>query len=427
MPSFCLPAYTISHGSSFFHFIFPFFFSLFTPFRELQLRVGSAAHSFVPLRFFFRIFFFLPLSQHLRMSGRQLAGVGAVGVLTIVGVVGGTRWRRVEVRRAELNREYEQIISETRAFNEDRITRDRLLAEKEAKALSTHEAIDVLWRDRLQRYVGVNEDLHAYVKALPEAIGAVKGLTHHYRYMTEAMPKFIGFDIACSKVHNLSLMLEHGRAVGIHRVAGTIKEMFAAEPLVQAVCDQLTVRPQASCPSSTTEASTTFLFCMSELDRAIAAVATKHAASLETPPEPTPGTASDAIRVLVKTFHLDALSTGQRRLVERRKDLERMLLHAHRQLHTTEDVRAALDYTQQLEEELMTRAPRRLQWFGLHKKADAFMVAIRADPEVRKALAQISVWREAATTLLVHRQAEEALRCYHLLLAESLTKVNAVR
>jgi len=174
------------------------------------------------------------------MSGRQVGIVALFSACSLVGVVGGTRWRRVELRRAELNREYEQIMVDTRVFNEERIAREGRLAEKEAKMRSTHETIDVLWKDRLKRYVIANEDLHAYVKALPEAIGAVKGLTAHYRYMTGEMPKFIGFDIACSKVHNLSLLLDHAASVGIGRVAGTVSytPFLASRSLSVVVCSK---------------------------------------------------------------------------------------------------------------------------------------------------------------------------------------------
>lgn len=370
------------------------------------------------------------------MSLRYLAAFGAVGSLSVAGVMGGTRWRRVELRRAELNKEYEELMSGTRTFNEERLGRDQRLRDKEKEAAETAETVDILWTDRLERYVQVNKDLHAYLKALPEAIGAMKGLANHYRYMTEEMPKFMGFDIACAKVHNLALMLEHGRAVGIERVAPTLQEMFAAEPLVQTVCagisDASTTAPH---PSSVAEASATFSFCMEELDRAVAEVAAKFAAVLEEPAAPTPGPLSDGVRKIVIASKADVLSSGQRQLAERRKDLERMLRRAQRQLHTEEDVRAAVDYTKQLDQHLAataSAAPKTSILSALTSSSSSareneFLAAVRASASVKSAMELVDLWRDSATTFLVHRQAEDALQSYHLLLAETLTQVNELK
>lgn len=363
------------------------------------------------------------------MSVKKAAAFGAVGVLSIMGVVGGSRWRRVELRRAELNAEYEKLMTEKRAVDEERLSRDGRLSAKEAEAKATAETVDILWQDRLERYAQVNQDLHAYLAALPEAIGALKGLSNHYRYMTEEMPKFMGFDIACSKMHNLALMLEHGRTVGIERVAATVQEMFAAEPLVQAVCESITTAPASPHPTSIAAASATFTFCMEELDRAVGAVAVRYAAALEAPPAVTPGLLSDWVRKATVITRADMLSGGQRRLAERRKDLERMLQRAQRQLHTEEDIRAALDYTTELDQHLVAGAPRRLKFLRSASAAspDEFLAAVRSDSEVKKAVEQLDLWRDSAATFLVHRQAEDALQSYYLLLAETLTTVNQLK
>ncbi|TPP45333.1 ATP synthase subunit C family protein [Leishmania donovani] len=274
----------------------------------------------------------------------------------------------------------------------------------------------------------VNKDLHAYLAALPEAIGALKGLSNHYRYMSEEMPKFMGFDIACSKMHNLALMLEHGKAVGIERVAAAVQEMFAAEPLVQTVCTSILAAPAPPHPSSIAAASATFTFCMEELDRAVGKVAMRYAAALEEPPNATPGILSDSVRKLVGMTRADTLSKGQRQLAERRRDLERMLRRAQRQLHTEEDIRAALDYTRELDQHLQAAAPKRTDLLlSLPSRKDNFLAAVRSDSEVKKAIQQINLWRDSATTFLVHRQAEDALQCYYLLLAETLTAVNELK
>ncbi|KAL7697591.1 hypothetical protein N2W54_004971 [Lotmaria passim] len=366
------------------------------------------------------------------MSLRQLVAFGAVGALSVGGVLGGSRWRRVELRRAELNKEYEELMAGTRTFNEESLSRDQRLSDKEKETKETAETVDVLWQDRLERYRQVNEDLHAYLKALPEAIGAMRGLANHYRYMSDEMPKFMGFDIACSKVHNLALMLEHGRIVGIERVAPTLREMFAAEPLVQSVCEGVDDSSAAvQHPTSIAEASATFAFCMEEVDRAVAAVAAGYAAALETPPSATPGPLSDGMRKIGETFRADVLSSGQRQLAERRKDLEKMLRRARRQLYTEEDVRAAVEYTKQLDEHFVAGAPKPSIFFGLSSSSspgkNEFLAAVRSDTAVKQAIQQVDLWRDAATAFLVNRQAEDALQSYHLLLAETLTKVNELK
>ncbi|KPI84278.1 hypothetical protein ABL78_6669 [Leptomonas seymouri] len=367
------------------------------------------------------------------MSLRQLAAFGAVGALSVAGMLGGSRWRRVELRRAELNKEYEEVMSGIRTFNEESLSRDQRLSDREKEARETTETVDTLWKDRLDRYGQTNRDLHSYLKALPEAIGAMKGLANHYRYMSEEMPRFMGFDIACLKVHNLALLLEHGRAVGMERVAPTLKEMFAAEPLVQAVCEGINSSSTAvSRPSTIADASATFAFCMEELDRAVANVAAGHAAALEEPPAPTPGPLSDGVRIIVETSQADVLSSGQRQLAERRKELEKMLRRAQRQLHTEEDVRAAVEYTKQLDEHLTAGARRTSVFSGLapflsSTSHNAFLAAVRSDAAVKSAVRQVDLWRDSATDFLVNRQAEDALLSYHLLLAETLTKVNELK
>jgi hypothetical protein len=364
------------------------------------------------------------------MSFRQLAAFGAVGALSLAGAAGGSRWRRVELRRAELNKEYEELMTGTRGCVEERLSRQQQLADKERETIETAETVDILWQDRLERYKQVNKDLHAYLKALPEAIGAMKGLANHYRYMSEEMPKFMGFDIACAKVHNLALMLEHGRAVGIERVAPTLKEMFAAEPLVQVVCEGISDSASAAPhPASIAEASATFSFCMEELDRAVAEVMAGYAAALETPPALTPGPLSDGVRKLVDASRADVLTSGQRQLAERRKDLEKMLRQARRQLHTEEDVRAAVEYTKEIDQHLAAGATKTSSFFQLTSSANQteFLAAVRSSTAVKSAIRQVDLWRDAATTFLVHRQAEDALRSYQLLLAETLTSVNELK
>ncbi|KAG5486261.1 hypothetical protein LSCM1_07384 [Leishmania martiniquensis] len=362
------------------------------------------------------------------MSLKQVAAFGAVGAVSVIGVVGGTRWRRVELRRAELNEEYTRLMNEMRTFNEERLTRRQRLAAKEAEAKATAETVDILWSDRLERYAQVNKDLHAYLSALPEAIGALKGLSNHYRHMSEEMPKFMGFDIACSKMHNLALMLEHAKAVGIERVAATVREMFPAEPLVDAVCTSIIEAPAPPHPTSIAAASETFTFCMEELDQAVGAVAMRYGAALEEPSTATSGILSDSVRKLVGLTRADTLTRGQRQLAERRKDLERMLRRAQRQLHTEEDIRAALDYTRELNHHLVAVAPSRTGVLlpSLSKKND-FLAAVRSDEEVKKAAQQLDLWRDSATTFLVHRQAQDALESYYLLLAETLTAVNELK
>lgn len=343
---------------------------------------------------------------------------GAIGCLSVAGAVGGSRWRRIERRRAELNIAYEKVMEEMRALDDDRLHRVESLREKEKKTRAMHETVDSLWTDRLQRYALTNLDLHAYLHALPEALGALKGVTNHYRYMSEEMQKFVGFDIACCKLHNLSLLLQHGRTVGLTRTAGTIQEMFVAEPLVTSVVHSVMQTDGISCPTTIAEASATFTFCMEDLEAAIAHVTKRYADSLVVPAEPSLNVVSDGVRELVKKSQLDLLSSGQRELVKKRASLDAILVREQRQLHTLEDIRVALSYVEKVRSHF-TQAPKR----GLFRKEDKFLVAVQSDDSVRQSLQQIEIWQNATATFLLQQQAQDALDCYQLLLAETLTKV----
>lgn len=354
------------------------------------------------------------------MSVKQLALFGSVGVLTLVGVAGGSRWRTIETRRAELNKEYEATISKLRAFDEDGLRRSDELRAKEAKAQLLHGTVDTLWADRLERYKQTNLDLHAYLLAMPEALGALKGLTNHYRYMSEEMRKFVGFDIACSKLHNLSLLLQHGRAVGFPRVAETVREMFAAEPLVTAMCDNVAQLDGIGYPRSVAEASGSFAFCIEELEAAVAAAGQRYADTLAAPAvAKTPGAVSDGVREVLRKGQLDRLSAGQRELTQRRAALDRLMAREQRQLQSEEDIRAALEYVAKVAAHFSV-APKK----SVFSKEDKFLVAVQADKGVRRAVQQASLWRSSAATFIMQRQAQDALDCYQLLLAETLTKVN---
>lgn len=357
------------------------------------------------------------------MSLKHLTAFCLLGATAVTGAVGGTRWRNVEVKRAELNTQYENILEETRAMNEDLLKHKEELAKKINKNAALHEAIDTMWTDRMQRYKETNDDLHAYVKALPEALGVIKGLNNHYQYMAEHMREFIGFDVACTKVHNLALLIDHGRAVGFGRVSDTLRQLYLSEPIIEGVCENLDSFADVSAPRTVGEASETFCYCMNDLQRAVAASTAALEESLVAPSAPsTPSVLTDVIRKGLRSARLDLLSREQRELEEKKSKLDALLVQERSQLHTLTDVRAALEYATNVVEKLH-------QPSGGGSAADAsyarFIKALREDAEVVRCLQQIELWRNSAAAFLMTKQAETALHSYQVLLSETLTHVDS--
>lgn len=338
-----------------------------------------------------------------------------IAALAVCGVVGGARWRRIELRRAEINQEYEKTMVELRAFDEDRLRYATELKAKEEKTALMHETVESLWADRLQRYEKTNRDLDAYLVALPEALGAVKGLTNHYHHMAHEMRKFVAFDVACSKVHNLSLLLERAATAGLPTVAETVQQLFPAEPLIDVVCESVLDMAHVSCPASIEESSAAFAFCMDELDEAVAAVGRRYTAEVEVAREP--GVVSGVVSRVLSKLKVSTMSRGQREIARKRQALDSLLVREQRQLFTEEDLRAALEHVGAVQQQLAAPAA----------KGDtaAYLREVSEDPAVQEALRQLGLWRAAAAAFFMQRQAQEALDCYQLLLAETLTKVNA--
>ncbi|EPY23016.1 hypothetical protein STCU_07942 [Strigomonas culicis] len=292
------------------------------------------------------------------------------------------------------------------------------LVAKEKKTKALHDTVDTLWADRLERYKQTNINLHSYIVALPEAIGALKGLTNHYRYMSEEMRKFVNFDVACSKVHHLALLLDHGGLASLPSVAPTLQRMFRAEPLIDVVCENMKELQDVQCPSSVAEASSLFTYCMGELDDAVEK-ASKAYFQFSENPRHTPSVAADSMHKLTNLFKIDTLSHGQRELVKKRALLDRLLIKEKRQLHTVEDVRAALDHVERVKEKF--GQPAKKSFFF---KDDDHQVSLQRDLAVTKAVKQLELWKSVTATFLLQEQAREALQSYSILLSETLTKVN---
>lgn len=327
----------------------------------------------------------------------------------------GLRWRHAESRRAQLDIEYANIMNELRALNDTRLKEAEDLRHKKQETALLHEAVDTLWADRLARYAQTNRELCSYLRALPEALGALKGLTSHYQYMATEMRKFVAFDVACSKVHNLALLLEHGDCVGIHRVAETIRHVFAAEPLVQVVCESvINAKTDVGCPVSINECSTSFVFCMEELDRAIEAAAARYFEFQSEHAEKAPNVLCEGVRRLASEAKVVTLSRGEILAQKERQALWDLLRRDQRQLRTTEDLQCALRYVDDVARQLHRD----------NAENSELRAIVSSDAAVGAAQQQLFVWRDSAAAFLVRHQAKEALGAYHLLLAETLTKTH---
>ncbi|KEG09668.1 hypothetical protein DQ04_04841040 [Trypanosoma grayi] len=352
------------------------------------------------------------------MASRGILGaVGAVSVFGVTGVVMlGSRWRQLESRRAKLNNEYADILEELRALEDSRLQDAVKLRQKRQETAQLHETVDAVWAERLARYTQTNKELHSYLAALPEALGALKGLTNHYQYMMLEMRKFIAFDVACSKVHNLALLLEHGDHVGIQRVAQTIQQLLVAEPLVQVVCDNITdATADISSPNSLGDCSASFVFCMEELDRAIEGAVERYAEYQRDHAEKAPNAVCEGLRKLGSEVKVSTLSKGDIMMQKERKVLRDLLLRDRRQLHTTEDLTSAVRHAENVSERL----------HNTNTHDGGLQATVAADSAVENAQEQLLLWRRSAVVFLLRQQAKDALGAYHLLLAETLTKTKS--
>ncbi|ORC86640.1 uncharacterized protein TM35_000272300 [Trypanosoma theileri] len=349
------------------------------------------------------------------MAFRGLVGAACVASgFAVTGVVVLTsRWRRLESRRAVLDNEYASILEELSSLDNTRLIEAENLRKKKHEIGLLHETVDTLWNDRLERYKQTNKEMYSYLKALPEALGILKGLTSHYQYMTKEMRKFISFDVACSKVHNFSLLLEHGDRVGIHRVAESIRQLLIAEPLVEVVCDSvINDFTNISAPSTINECSLSFVFCMEELDKAIEAAVSHFLEFQRDRADRAPNVICEGIRKLSDEAKVNTLSSGDIIMQREAKALRDLLLRDKRQLHTAEDLRSALNYVENVISKLNKK----------NGHDNALQATIIADPAVGIAEEQLLLWRKSASLFLVREQAKEALSAYNLLLAETLTK-----
>ncbi|EKF99392.1 hypothetical protein TCSYLVIO_009689 [Trypanosoma cruzi] len=352
------------------------------------------------------------------MASRGMLGaVCLFGGLTMTGVaLAGSRWRRISTRRAQLNNEYANILAELRSLNDARLKEAEDLRQKKQENALLHETVTTLWADRLARYVQTNKELHSFLKALPEALGALKGLTSHYRYMATEMAKFLAFDVSCIKVHNFALLLEHGENVGIPRVVETIRQLLIAEPLVQVVCDSvINIPADVSSPRSIDECSSSFVFCMEELDQAIEAAVLRYVEFQSDRGTKAPNAICDGVRKLTSEAKLNTFSKGDIIMQKEQRSLRDLLLRDRRQLHTTEDLRSALKYVETVSDELCYE----------NAKDGGLKASVSGDTAVKVAREQLLLWRKSAAVFLVQQQAKEVLGAYQLLLAETLTKTNS--
>ncbi|CCD17579.1 unnamed protein product [Trypanosoma congolense IL3000] len=120
-----------------------------------------------------------------------------------------------------------------------------------------------------------------------------------------------------------------------------------------------------------------------------------------------------ALRKVLGKMELMMLTNDEIAIEEEREALRHYIIRNKRQLHTTEDLLSAMQYVKGISN----------RFGSTGGGAEGVEAAVLSDPKVISAQEQLLLWRHAAAIFLVRQQAKDALNSYHLLLAETLTKV----
>lgn len=361
------------------------------------------------------------------MAFRYVAG--GTTILGLVGAGSAVSYKQnlIAQRKAELLDE--------RAANESKqiqLQQEIQVVESErsaavGKVVARREAFKVLWEDRLQRYHQANLDAASYLKALPEGLGVLKGLIHHYRYMSDELRHFIGYDLASSKVHNFSLLIG-----GLHeghplRSIRALRGLFAAEPLVQEVCSgsERFFTDVKDVPTSVQEVSRSFLFVLDSLEASLKNSVDRYIASARAARGHHENVALDALWDLfgAAKFNLHDSSDS-----DNLQAAQREINHDRRRLWCEADVTEAVRYTDKIlyrwgqNATTNTSEPVTITILTTPVIKQA-MEHVAQDNEVRAAFQQLKAWQEGAVAFQVAEQTRRALASYQRLLALSLVEV----
>jgi outer membrane murein-binding lipoprotein Lpp len=314
------------------------------------------------------------------------------------GVAFSYKQNLISTRKQELLAEREELQQDLR-----RQLSNVAAAESEGGDLITSEearrtAFRILWDDRIARYHHSNAEALSYLQALPEALGAMKGLVNHYRFGAEELRHFVGFDVASSKVHNFALLNDKMLSDPRQRSAA-LMGLFASEPLIGEVARSL--EAIGATPHNMDEIGKTFDFCVGDLELRMEKVAKELAqASLSSKrPESMIVAATEEFleNFKVPLKPLDAFPDGSSRCLTRK-------------LRTADDVKSALRYA----DDVLLRLSER--------SSNGAVEAVRSHPHVSEGAAQLAAWQAGAATFLVEHQAHDALSAYQSLLALSLAQ-----
>lgn len=295
-----------------------------------------------------------------------------------------------------------ELVAEKEALQQE--LRDQLskvtVAEAEGGDIIAAEqkrrnAYQTMWDDRISRYHHSNLEALSYLHGLPEALGAMKGLVNHYRYVAEELRHFVGFDVASSKVHNFALLNETLLSNPRQR-SSALMGLFASEPLIGEVAR--TLESIGAAPHSVEEVSKTFEFCIGDLERRMETVAksiSSEALSSRRPENMLVAATEELLEKLkVPTVVVKASGSPSTSLM--------------RSLRDASDVKSALGYA----DDVLARLKA--------KSSDAAVERVRSHPLVFEGAAQLAAWQAGAATYLVEHQAHDALAAYQSLLSLSL-------
>jgi hypothetical protein len=306
----------------------------------------------------------------------------------------------ISARRQDLQIEKEALQRELRnELSKVSMVQSEIAGVTEAE-IKRRAAFQTIWDDRIARYNYSNLEAASFLDALPEALGATKGLLNHYRYAGEELRHFVGFDIASSKVHNFALLHQGLSSDPLHR-ASALKGLFASEPLISEVGTTLELIVPESTGHYASDVTKTFEYCLSDLEKRIE-LAAKLVTQETLPSHHANNMLLCAADNLLEKFKLPIINNSEKTLNEERT--------YSRSLRTAVDVRCALQYA----DEVLCRLSK--------GSGDASVETLRCHALVREGAEQLAVWQSGAAQLLVEQQAAEALGAYQSLLALSLAQ-----
>lgn len=208
----------------------------------------------------------------------------ALGASSVV-LFTGYRFYQMEVERASLDREYTGITNRMEALHRDRMKGMQEVVSKEKWRRNKEETLDIMWKDRLERFHDKIKELKDYIAAMPESLSVLQGLVNHYHYMATALKDFLAFDVAAATTHNMGLLLvpdylshfsssstdtslHPNSEDGLRAVCGTMRQLLPQDDFLDAVCTSVENIKSIEVPKSIEEISRAFQFCMEQLEQA---------------------------------------------------------------------------------------------------------------------------------------------------------------